>query len=135
MDVEQSAGAVVFYRGSDIEYLLVHSSYWGFPKGHIESGETERAAAAREVREETGLDVALLDEFREADEYVFQKRGELVKKQSVYFLGQATTQAAQISWEHDDLAWVSFGEALTRLKYPGGRAILERAEHFLRGKA
>ncbi len=134
MIVEKSAGVVVFYRGAQIEYLLLHSSYWGFPKGHIESGESERAAAMREVREEAGLHVALLEGFRQVDEYSFARREELVSKQSVYFLGQAASRAARISWEHDDLAWLPFDDALARLEYEGGKTILRKADEFLKRK-
>ena len=132
MILEKSAGAVVFYRGAQIEYLLLHSAYWGFPKGHIESGESERAAAMREVREETGLHVALIDGFRQADEYSFARHGQTVQKQTVYFLGQAHDRAAHISWEHDDLAWLTFDDALARLGYEGGKEILRKANEFLK---
>jgi len=132
MIIEKSAGAVVFYRGAQIEYLLLHSSYWGFPKGHIESGESERAAATREVREETGLRIALLDGFRQVDEYSFERRGESAQKQSIYFLGRTSSHAARISWEHDDLAWLTFDDALARLEYEGGKEILRKADEFLK---
>ena len=36
---------------------------WTFPKGKVEPGETDEEAATREVREETGLDCALGEEF------------------------------------------------------------------------
>jgi len=42
-----------------------------FLKGNIEPGETPEATALREVKEETGLDVELVEGFREEVEYVY----------------------------------------------------------------
>lgn len=36
-----------------------HAGYWGIPKGLLDPGEDERAAAIREFREETGFDAPL----------------------------------------------------------------------------
>ena len=55
---ETSAGGVVFrLDGREPLFLLIRDSYqnWGFPKGHVESGERPEEAAVREVSEETGL--------------------------------------------------------------------------------
>jgi len=134
MAFEKSAGAVVFYRGEQIEYVLLHSSYWGFPKGHMEHGEDERQTALREVREEAGLDVTILDGFRETDSYSYRRKGETIEKQSVYFVAQAHQRNARLSHEHDDLAWLTFEDALARLGYEGGRAILQKANEFLKRK-
>lgn len=50
--------AAVCYRrrGSQLEFLLVNTSSgrWTFPKGHLEPGMSESAAAAQEAREEAG---------------------------------------------------------------------------------
>jgi len=58
---EFSAGAVIFKRKDNgILFLAVCSArnkIWGFPKGHLDPGETEKEAATREIKEETNLSV------------------------------------------------------------------------------
>ena len=131
MTFEKSAGAVVFYRSERIEYLLLHSNYWGFPKGRRESGEDERQTALREVSEEAGLAVKIIDGFREVDAYTFWCKGHPVEKESVYFVAEARDRNSRLSWEHDAMAWLAFDEALARLGYEGGRRILRQANQFL----
>jgi 8-oxo-dGTP pyrophosphatase MutT (NUDIX family) len=131
MAIEKSAGAVVFHRGEQIEYLLLLSTYWGFPKGLVERGEDERATARREIREETGLDVTLLDGFRVVDEFWYRRAGQRIHKQAIYFLAEAPPRAPKISWEHEDSVWLAFDDALARLKFEGLRETLRRANEFL----
>ncbi len=131
MGVEISAGGIVFYRSESIEYLLLLSTFWGFPKGHIELGEDERTAARREIREEAGLEVSLLDDFRKVDDYWFQRHGERIHKQAIYYLAEAETRDSHISWEHCDMAWLPFDSALAHLQYEGGRTLLRKANDFL----
>ncbi len=137
MAIEKSAGAVVFYRGDlghrgrHIEYLLLLSTYWGFPKGQVEPGEDGRATARREIREETGLEVTLIDGFRYVDDFWYQHAGKRIHKQVIYFLAEAHQRDAKISYEHADIAWLAFDEALARLKYAGLRDILTQANAFL----
>lgn len=55
-------GANVLVTDTDGRILVVRPTYtreWAIPGGRVERGETPHAAAIRETREETGLDVAL----------------------------------------------------------------------------
>lgn len=49
-----AAGGVVFNQKNEV--LLIHRrGFWDLPKGKIDSGETKKEAAVREVMEETGI--------------------------------------------------------------------------------
>lgn len=131
LTVEKSAGAVVFFRGDQVKYLLIHSTYWEFPKGLVEPDEEEVEAALREVREETGRIVTLVDGFREDIDYFYRRPGYLVKKQVVYFLGEASGQDIKLSWEHREAKWLPFATAMQELKYDNAREVLKKANDFL----
>ena len=131
MKVEKSSGAVVFTRdGGQIKYVIVQSlsGAYGFPKGHIESGESETEAALREVREETGLRVDILPEFRMEDSYRFTINGKIILKHVVYFLAEYSEQ--ELTRQEDeikDVRLLSYENALSTLQFDGVRKILTAA--------
>lgn len=131
MYTETSSGAVVFFRSEPIQYLLLLSTYWGFPKGRVERGEDERTAALREVREESGLDVTLLEGFRHVDDYWYLRKGQRIHKQAVFFVAEAPNRESKISWEHDDMVWLPFEAALEKLKFAGLKELLTKANEFV----
>lgn len=57
------AASAAIFRGKEV--LLIErgkgalKGFWSLPGGHIEPGETARAAASRELREETGVEAEL----------------------------------------------------------------------------
>ncbi len=138
LEFEKSAGAVVAHRDGELHYLLIHSTYWEYPKGRIDADESETEAARREVREETGLDVELLPGFRRQIDYFYRRRdsGLLVKKQVIYFAALAPCMDVKISWEHNEARWLTFKEALELLQYENAReTLLQANEFFLKNQA
>jgi 8-oxo-dGTP diphosphatase len=114
---------------SGIEVALVHRPKyddWTFPKGKLEAGETGEEAAVREVREETGLDCALGEEFATV-RYVDSKGR---PKQVRYWIMSVAdiTDAAIPNAEVDELRWLAPGDAVTLLTYAHDQALARRLE-------
>lgn len=63
MKNEKACGAVIKKEGK-ILLIFQQNGFWGFPKGHVEEGETEAETAVREVFEETGLWVEINEKNR-----------------------------------------------------------------------
>lgn len=134
MKQERSAGTVVYYKGPEKLYLILHNAagHWDFPKGKIESGETLQEAALRETKEETGLDVNIVDKFEQTISYYYKDRsGELVSKTVVFFVAEAKFLDVTLSREHLHFKWVTFEEALNTLSFANGKQLLKMADQFL----
>lgn len=134
MKTEKSCGGVVFTRqGGEIRYLIIRhlGGHCGFPKGHMEAGETEEQTAIREIREEVGLRVSLIDGFRAEDTYLLHgKPG--VEKQVVYFLAEFQGQQICIQPEEIKASYlVPYEDALALLPFPEAKRILTEAHQFI----
>lgn len=139
---EKACGAIIFTKvGNERKYVIlrgigVYRKYCGFPKGHVEAGETERETALREVKEETGLDVVLYDDFRTVDEHALAREGRPNdKKTNVYFLAEYHDQelVAQKS-EVSEIILMSYEEALNSFEYEESKRELREAEEYLNKK-
>ncbi len=132
---ERSAGAIVYRRDvfGTREYLLLnHGRHWDFPKGHTIPGETDRAAAERELCEETCIRAATFHEgFCREIRYVFRSRGVVVNKAVVFFVALTDVDAITLSHEHVGFAWMTYDIAMKAVTYPTSRDVLKRAEEFL----
>ena len=130
---ESSCGAVV-YRDikGEVRYLLIknkRSAHWGFPKGHIEPGETKKQTAIREVLEETGIHVRIIDGFESISKYKIQNK---IEKQVSIFVGTTTDSSTSIQPEEiEDYIWLTYDRALSILKFENDKSIITAAHEFL----
>jgi bis(5'-nucleosidyl)-tetraphosphatase len=114
-------------------FMVRHrAGHWGFPKGHPEVGEREEETAARELQEETGLDIArLFDVSPISEDYWFTREGNRTFKRVVYFLALVQGEVVLQEEEVSDGRWVSFEEAEELLAFSQAKALCGRIQALL----
>lgn len=133
MTKEKSCGALVFYKdGERVEILILKhrlGGHWSFPKGHVENNETERQTASREVYEETGIKITILENFREMVSYS-PKPG--VDKDVVYFIASAGDKITKMQIEEvSEIKWVELSVAHEFLTYYNDKQLLKSAKKYI----
>jgi 8-oxo-dGTP pyrophosphatase MutT (NUDIX family) len=119
--IVRSAGAIVLRDG---RVLVIHRPKyddWGFPKGKLEQGEDDAAAAVREVEEEVALRVRL-------GARIGETRYTLVdgtRKVTVFFRAEADGEPEPGDGV-DEVRWVTLAEAAELLTNSNHRDLLEQ---------
>lgn len=96
--MEKSCGCVVFNNHNVLIIKQLNGDY-GFPKGHIDLGETEVECAIRETYEETGIKVKILCNDRFNISYYVHGH---VLKEAVYFIS-SLSDSDQITIQEDEI--------------------------------
>ncbi len=106
---------VVVRNGDRILVLRRKDGFWEFPGGGVDWGESPEQAAARELREETGIAAGKLEMLGITS--AVYKKGE-DDKHSVYIVYATDTSGTDvvIGGEHDEYRWLNKMEA-SFLKY------------------
>lgn len=121
----KQAGAIVVRAGkSGPRILLVtarrNPNNWIFPKGHVESGETLKAAAVREAREEAGIEGRVV---APAGRMTFEFGDNTYRVH--YFVVMTADPGKQL--EGRRLCWLKYKQAQRRLTFDETRALLRDA--------
>ena len=130
----KSCGFIVYKKIDNKNFYLIIKAIngdIGFPKGHIENFETELQAAIRELKEETNVEVEVINGFRYQIEYKVPKMIDTVK-QSVYFLGKCIKDSI-ICQESEvvEARFLPYEEAYEALTFVETKNILMNAEKFI----
>lgn len=132
MKTEFSAGGVIVrrFRGRPFAAIVLVRKHgvWALPKGHPEPDETPAETAAREVREETGLDGRLVEHLHDIVYWYTRKKGGRVRKTVSFFLfDYSGGRLADHDSEVLDARWVPLEDAASLLSYSGERRVAEIA--------
>ena len=137
MIYEKSCGFVVYKEVQGENYYLIIrniSGEYGFPKGHVENNETEHETAIRELKEETNVEVEIIDGFRHQIEYKFPNKMNVMKR-SVYFLGKCLEDDIVCrEGEVSEAMFVSFEIAIELLSFEDTKKILKEADAYICSK-
>ncbi|MGK8501323.1 NUDIX hydrolase [Nocardia asiatica] len=112
--VQDSDGRILLIRRTD-------NGKYSIPGGGLEAGETVTQAVAREVREETGIEVAvtqLVGVFSNPDHVIAYDDGEVRQEFSICFRAEPVGGTLRRSAESSEVEWVAPEELPERDIHP-----------------
>lgn len=121
---EKSCGCIIVNNKKVLLIYEKNRNFWGFPKGHMEAGETEIDTAKREVKEEVGMEVDIDTSKRYELNYIIDNE---IDKTSVFYL--ATTENSKITKQQSEVElakWCSFEETLDMLTFDDWKEMFKK---------
>jgi 8-oxo-dGTP pyrophosphatase MutT (NUDIX family) len=137
MEIEKSAGAIIYFIKEDIPYFLMleYETYWGFVRGQIEKNEKTEETIKREAKEEANISkLIFLEGFKEIQGWFYRFKGQLVRKSAIYLLAEISEEQAKevrISFEHKSFRFAKLSEALELMRIKNEKLMLEKAAEFI----
>ena len=128
-----AAGGVVIRQNNEgfQEVLLVQQSEhkgWGFPKGHLDPGETPEHAALREVEEETGVCGRILQKLVPTHYSFVNKKGRMIDKTVYWYLMSYEKTGTQThAHEVDAVEWIAAKDVRERLTFKEDQMLFKSA--------
>ena len=131
---QTSAGGIVYKKENDTLLWLTtqHSQHkgWSFPKGLVgdhDKAEKKETAALREVQEEGGVKVKIVDPEPVKINYAFKFEGFLVKKTVYYFLMEYISgDPKNHDWEVMNADFVTEDEVRKLLSFQSDKEAFEK---------
>jgi ADP-ribose pyrophosphatase YjhB (NUDIX family) len=107
---------------------------WSLPGGHVEPGETAGAAAEREIREETGLDVEILG-LADVHDVILRDAHGAISAHYVLsvFYGRWLSGEPLAASDSRDARFVPLAELDGYALTDGARRLIDRAAGLFRG--
>ena len=127
---EKSCGCIIIKNGKVLLVYEKNRNFWGFPKGHVEKGETEIETALREVKEEVGLDVDIDVEKRYTLNYII--RNEIDKTTVLYIAKPKNEKLVVQENEIENVKWCDFKEALNTLTFDNWKELFREVINDLK---
>jgi len=132
----EAAGGVV--EKDNLTLLIYRKARWDFPKGKIDKNETKKAAAVREVEEETGVKVSIEDKICHTWHTYIQNKKYVLKKTHWYAM-QCVNDAnlsPQTEEDIEKVEWMNLSQMRSALysSYRSIRFVIQEYHKLLKIK-